>query len=359
MKIAIVCGMQDYKVQASLQPIIEINEIEEVYLIRRNPIDLPKTKTVNPPKYLKKFLFFAELYRFLSLISICLKEKIEIIYGIYFVPHGIYAAVVGLLLRRRVIQELIGTDRPKVMNSRLLLWLLKQAEWIGVRGSSSKKELIELGVPNSKLFSPIAVNALDFELFKPKPVEKVYDLIYCGRLEEVKQVDIIIQAIFELKESNPSLNAVIIGDGPLRGDLQSLTEELGLKSSIYFAGDQPNDKIPGYLNQSRIFVMASAFEGLPVAMLEALSCGLPVVMPDVGDIRDVAIHGVNAWVVRDNAVQGYVEGLSALLYNQALYSKLKHGVLEMRDKFINDYSAEAAKRIWKDVLFQRNANKLG
>jgi len=358
MKIAIVCGMQDYKVQASLQPIIEINEIEEVYLIRRNPIQLPKTKTVTPPKSLSKFLLFAELYRFLSLISICMKENVEIIYGIYFVPHGIYAVVVGLLLRRRVIQELIGTDRPKVMNSRLLLWLLKQAEWIGIRGSSSKKELINLGIPGSKLFSPIAVNALDFELFKPKPVEKVYDLIYCGRLEEVKQIDIIIRAIGVLKESHPSLKAVIIGDGPLRGDLQSLTEELSLESTIFFAGDQPNDKIPGYLNQSRIFVMASAFEGLPVAMLEALSCGLPVVMPDVGDIRDVAIHGVNAWIVSDSAVQGYVEGLSALLSNQALYSRLKHSALEMREKFIVDYSAEAAKRIWKDVLFQRNANKM-
>ena len=349
--------MSNEKVKARLNPICQLDEIERVYLVRRQPFSMHKVQTFCPPKQIRNILILAETYRLLTLCILCLVVNPSLLYGIYFVPHGIYAAIIGRLFRKRVVQELIGTDRPKVMSSRLLLWLLKRAEWIGIRGSSSKKELINIGIPGSQLFSPIAVNALDFDLFKPNPVEKVYDLIYCGRLEEVKQIDIIIRAIGVLKETYPTLKAVIIGDGPLLEDLQSLTEDLGLKSSIFFAGDQPNDKIPGYLNQSRIFVMASAFEGLPVAMLEALSCGLPVVMPDVGDIRDVAIHGVNAWIVSDNTLQGYVEGLSALLNNQALYSRLKHSALEMREKFIVDYSAEAAIRIWKDVIFQRNANK--
>jgi glycosyltransferase involved in cell wall biosynthesis len=353
MKIIVICGMQDYKVQARLKPIIEIDAIEEIFLIRRMPIEMPKVKSVSPPEWMRRFLVFAEIYRFLSIIWICLTRNIEVLYAIYFVPHGIYAAVVGPLLRRRVIQELIGTDRPKVMNSRMFLWLLKQAEWIGIRGTSSKKELINLGIPGSQLFSPIAVNALDFELFKPNPVEKVYDLIYCGRLEEVKQVDIIIRAIGALKQTHPSLKAVVIGDGSLWWNLQSLAEDLGLKSSIYFAGDQPNAMIPDFLNQSRIFVMASAFEGLPVAMLEALSCGLPVLMPDVGDIRDVAVDGENACLIHPPNSTEMVSCLDKMLSNEEYYRTLEEGALRTRELFINEYSDQRAQEMWRSVLFRQ------
>lgn len=352
MKIAVICGMQDYKVRARLKPIININAVDEIFLIRRRPIEMEKVKVISPPDWMCKILLMAELYRFLSLLWICITKNVQVLYAIYFVPHGIYAAIAGILFKRRVIQELIGTDKPKVIRSRLFLWLLKRSDWIGIRGTSSRKQLIEVGVPDSRMFSPIGVNALDFDVFKPEDCEKVYDLIYCGRMDKVKQIDVLIRSIGVLKEHHSSIRAVLIGDGPLLRKLQSLSEGLGLGSSVEFTGDLPAHRIPKYLNQSRIFVMTSLFEGLPVAMLEALSCGIPVVVPDVGDIKDVAVDGENACLITTPNVREVTEGLKKLLDDDDYYHMLAAGALRTRASFMEDYSQDKAKTVWQSVLFE-------
>lgn len=352
MKIAVICGMSEDKVIASLQPLVNLTDIKDIFLIRRNPVDIAKVINYSPPKWMRKILLLAEPYRLFSLIYVCLTKKPDVIYGIYFVPHGIYAALAGWIFQTTVIQELIGTDRLKVMRSKLLLWLLKSADHISVRGSTSKEQLIDWGVSVDKLFSSPAVNVLDFELFKPNDSLKIYDLIYCGRMDKNKQLDMLIRTVLVLKDSHPDLKMVFVGDGPERANLESLTKELDLKTSISFVGNQPYESISFYLNQSKIFVMSSIFEGLPVAMLEALSCGLPVVVPDVGDIKDVAKHGYNAYLIKENLVSSFVQGISAILGNQDLFASLQKGAMETRYKFLNEYSLQSATEIWRDILFE-------
>lgn len=96
--------------------------------------------------------------------------------------------------------------------------------------------------------------------------------------------------------------------------------------------------------------MASAFEGLPVAMIEALSCCLPVVVPDIGDISDVAVDGFNARLVRGNEVSDYVNAISELLKNEDLYNKLAEGACKTRERFLEEYSLEKAKISWEIVI---------
>jgi glycosyltransferase involved in cell wall biosynthesis len=350
MKIAVICGMSEEKVRARLQPLIHIDQIETIYLVRRYPIDIPKVINYSPPSWMVKILLFAEFYRILALFYICLTKHPDILYGIYFVPHGIYATLAGWVFRKSIIQELIGTDRLKVMRSKFLLRLLKYADYIGVRGKTSKEQLIEFGISKGKLFTSTAVNVLDFKHFKPDDSAKIYDLIYCGRMDKNKQLEILINAIAELTASFPDIKMVFVGDGPERRNLKSLTEAFDLQANISFAGKQPYEKMPIYLNQSKIFVMSSAFEGLPVAMLEALSCGLPVVMPDVGDIKDVAKHGVNAYMICENQTSSFVEGLCAILGDQDLYASLQKGALETRERFLQEYSLQSAIKRWKEII---------
>lgn len=350
MKIAVICGMSDEKVHARLLPLIELEEVDEIYLVRRKPIKMSKVVQLSPPKWMQNSLILAELYRFFSLLSICVTKKPAVLYGIYFVPHGIYATVAGWIFNKPVIQELIGTDRLKVMRSKLLMSMLKSADCIGVRGSSSREDLINRGVDESKLFTPISVNAIDFDLFKPVIKPKIYDLIYCGRMDQNKQLDLLIRAVAVLRQTHPELRAVFVGDGPERATLQALTSELTLQKTIVFAGNQPYQQIPDYLNRSRIFMMASAFEGLPVAMIEALSCGLPVVVPNVGDIPDVAHHGVNAWVVNRMATEAYIDALSKLLGDERLYRQLKDGASKTRQRLIQEYTLDKAQTGIRQVL---------
>ena len=350
MKITVICRMSDDKVRARLQPFINNEDIEAIYLVRRYPLHHTKIISYSPPKWMRNFILFSEPYRFLSILYICIAKHPDVLYGIYFVPHGIYAAIAGWIFRKPVIQELIGTDRPKVLKSKVLMKLFSSADRISVRGSTSKRELIERGISANKIFSSPAVNVLDFENFKPKDSPKNYDLIYCGRMDENKQLDILISAVSILKDSYPELKMVFVGDGLERDHLEALTNELGLLDYVSFVGNQPNTMIPEYLNQSKIFVMSSAFEGLPVAMLEALSCGLPVVVPDVGDISDIAQQDYNACLVEVTEVDAYVNALSTLLYDEQFYQQLVTGAYKTRLRLMEEYTLERATADFKRIL---------
>lgn len=350
MNIAVICGMSDDKVRASLTPIVEIEEIDHIFLIRRHPLRMEKVISYHAPVIMRWSLFLSEIYRFLCLLWICLTKRPDVLYAIYFVPHGIYAAVTGFLFRKRVIQELIGTDRPKVMRSKPFFRLLKSAERIGVRGSHSVKQLVEIGIPEYKLFTPIAVNILDYQHFIPRETPKLYDFIYCGRMDENKQLHILVHALAKCQKSNPNVRAIFVGDGPARVKLETLTSELELTSTIKFVGKQSYEVIPDYLNQARVFMMSSAFEGLPVAMLEALSCSLPVVVPNVGDICDIAVDGKNAWIVETNDASAYAKAFDKLLNDQTLYQALVNGALETRLMFTRKFLRENSQIIWEDIL---------
>lgn len=350
MKIIVVCGMSDDKVRANLLPLQELDLVEKIFLVRRLPLDAKKTKSFSPPGFLKWSLLLAELYRFFTLIYLCIREKPDLLYAIYFVPHGIYAAIVGALFGIPVVQELIGTDRPKVAKSKFFQMLIRKSARIGVRGSSSIDQLVSLGIPKEKLFVPTAVNVLDFSLFKPNQAPKLFDFIYCGRMDKNKQIDVLINAVSVVHQKHPEIQVALVGDGSERANLESQCAQLNLKEVITFKGNQPYQKISGLLNQSRIFMMASAFEGLPVAMIEALSCGLPVVVPNVGDIRDVAVDGYNALVVKESKSSNYAEAFSALLTSPNLYQRLANGALETRNRFVDEYSLEKSKASWEEII---------
>lgn len=355
MKIVTICGMSEDKVRASLLPLTELEAVEKIFLVRRSPVSMAKVESYSPPKILGWSLFLTEVFRFIALFFVCVKEKPDCIYAIYFVPHGVYAAVIDRLLNIPVIQELIGTDRPLVDKSKFYQSLLAQAERIGVRGKSSKADLSYLGLPDDKFFISKAVNAIDFDLFQPDQSQKIYDFIYVGRVDQNKQVNLIVDAFHALQQQHPDIKLLIVGDGPERSNLTEKVADYRIAESVQFAGKQKYEDIPNFLNQSHIFIMASAFEGLPVAMIEALSCGLPVVMPDIGDISDIAVDGYNALLIDEIILDSYVEALSELLTNLALYRDLVQGALETREKFIAEYSLENVKRSWHEILLEIKA----
>jgi glycosyltransferase involved in cell wall biosynthesis len=106
-----------------------------------------------------------------------------------------------------------------------------------------------------------------------------------------------------------------------------------------------------WLRRARLFVMTSRMEGLPMAMIEALTCGVPVVVPDVGDVTTVAKHGENAWVVRDQTPEAYAEAIVTLLSDEPRRARLAEGALALRERFAAEYSLEAAQRAWRRALF--------
>ncbi|MHB1286922.1 MAG: glycosyltransferase [Leptospirales bacterium] len=116
-----------------------------------------------------------------------------------------------------------------------------------------------------------------------------------ARLSEEKAHKDLLVAFSIVKKNYPNARLVLVGDGPLRQDLEGRVRELGLTKEVHFAGQKTN--IREYLNLFDIFVLASTRESLPRAARESMACGLPVIATRVGATREAVREGHNGFLV--------------------------------------------------------------
>ena len=111
-----------------------------------------------------------------------------------------------------------------------------------------------------------------------------------GRLTAQKRFDMLIRAIAIARRTQP-VRAIILGEGEERPRLQALIRELGLDDDVLLVGFQKNPY--GFMGRARLYVMASAFEGFPNALVEAMACGLPILSTDCpsGPREILGMHG--------------------------------------------------------------------
>jgi glycosyltransferase involved in cell wall biosynthesis len=107
-----------------------------------------------------------------------------------------------------------------------------------------------------------------------------------ARLVDIKDQATLIRAFHIVHKNYPHAELHLLGDGPLRKNLELLSNQLGLSHSVTFQGASPN--VAEFLSGLDIFAMSSLNEGLPLAVLEAMSAGLPIVSTRVGGICEVA-----------------------------------------------------------------------
>jgi glycosyltransferase involved in cell wall biosynthesis len=163
-------------------------------------------------------------------------------------------------------------------------------------------------------------------------------------------VDVLLHAVAEVRRRRPDLRVVLVGGGERQAALEALAATLDLGRTVTFAGEEPPETVARWLGRARLFILTSEVEGLPMAMVEALSGGVPVIVPDVGDITTVARDGENAWVVRDPSPARYAEAMAALLEDEPRRRRLAEGARAARARFRDDYSLAAGMRAWRSAL---------
>src|SRR5262249_48565199 len=110
-----------------------------------------------------------------------------------------------------------------------------------------------------------------------------------ARLVPRKRVDIVLEALALLSPKHPRCRGLIIGCGPLDDALRAQSRELGLCESVRFLGF--SDDVRPYLEAADVYVSASEKEGMPLALVEAMACGLPAVVTDISGNSEAVING--------------------------------------------------------------------
>jgi D-inositol-3-phosphate glycosyltransferase len=143
-------------------------------------------------------------------------------------------------------------------------------------------------------------------------------VLFVGRIEPLKGVDLLIKAFASLPPSPTAKRRLVIigGDGDGHRDMRKLAElsdDLGLNGSVTFAGSVRHDLMPSYYNAADLCVVPSHYESFGLVALESLACGTPVVATDVGVVRDIIKQGETGFVVPDRSVSEMADRIGEVL----------------------------------------------
>jgi colanic acid/amylovoran biosynthesis glycosyltransferase len=147
----------------------------------------------------------------------------------------------------------------------------------------------------------------------PAPVPDVPKLICIGRYCEVKAQTVLIEAVAKLRDLGVECQVNLVGDGPLRNELQDLIQHYGLERQIHLLGWKSSDEIRRLILDSRAMVMPSLAEGLPVVFMEAFALGRPVITTWVAGHPELVSPGRNGWLIAPGAIEPLVEAMREAL----------------------------------------------
>ena len=230
---------------------------------------------------------------------LCRRLKVDVIHAHWLVPQGLTAACLQSLPGRAVpfVVTSHGADLYALKGTlfdRIRAFVLRRASAASVVSSAMRQTLESTGTPLDKV--SVLPMGVDIEgRFTPDPgVERSRnEILFVGRLVEKKGVRHLLAAMPRVLEVVPDVCLTIAGFGPDEEALRLRARQLGLETVVRFTGALPQSELPDFYRSAAVFVApfvqagSGDQEGLPVALMEAVSCGCPVVAGDIPGIGDL------------------------------------------------------------------------
>jgi glycosyltransferase involved in cell wall biosynthesis len=281
-----------------LEPQSSIGKISSLFgIVRRHNVDILHARGWPT-------MFEAALLRLFS-------PNVRTIFGF----HGrTYSDLAQIPLQRRVLQIILARCFDRVVtlcNS--------------MRNELAREFLIS---PSSIALLPNGVESNQTKIASPAKLRARFgihddDFVvgYFGRLDPIKRVDVIIDAFDLFYRTHLKGHLLIAGEGESLHFLQNRATRTRSSNNIIFAGFR--DNVLEIMTMLDVYVQASLYEGFSQTLLEAMSCGLPIICTRVGGNPELVEHGVNGYLVSKNDPLSIYDGLNQLFSNPALRHQIK------------------------------------
>lgn len=285
------------------------------------------------------FLFVFGIWK---LISVCRKEKIDIICSHWILPNGFMAFLSSKLLNISYTVTLPGSDvyvaGKNVFFKYFAVTSAEKASFVISDSPIFLDRMVKLGAKIKR--SQIIPYPVDVGKYK-KSAEGIGDflnilglsknnilILAVGRLVEKKGFEFLIRSMSEITKKNKQVRLVVVGEGDLKNKLTLLTKKLGINEFVKFVGNVNRKDIFYYYNMSDIFVMPSIRDAMgnvddqPVALLEAMASSLPVIATDLPGIAMNVKNDVNGFLVPQKGIKEIETALLKLIYSKDLRQKM-------------------------------------
>jgi glycosyltransferase involved in cell wall biosynthesis len=274
---------------------------------------------------------------------------------VYFLMQGLHLATglwVARLLGKPIVMKFGGSGViPLMRASRVgkweLEWLKRWASRLMVLNEGMVREAVEDGFRRDQLYW--MPNPTDVAVFAPAEVEERSRLraerelasgapvvLYVGRLAPEKGLKWLVEGFAQAWQAEPRAVLVLLGDGPLRAELEQQARGLGMgPETVRMPGRVRPVEVALWLKAADVFALTSPSEGFSCALAEAMSCGLASVVSDIEANSQLVQDGVEGRLVAVGDTAGIGVALGALLSSEAVRREMGHAA---RLKIVENYS---------------------
>jgi len=292
----------------------DIRAIKGLKIIHHRPKDLMG---------IQKFLLWAQVFDFRRILR---ELEPDVLHSGFVWSDGFLAALSGF---HPHLSMPWGTDilehAERYLIARMITrYTFERAEMITVDAEIVKEKIIALShFPSDRIV--VFPWGLELDRFKPGidgmalrrqlGWEDKKILIMTRLLRPIYGIPYFLRAFARVVKEIPAARAILAGTGPLESELRNLVSQLGLERFVHFAGWVSPKDMPTYLRAADIYVSSSLSDGSSMSMLEAMACGLPVIVTEIPAILEWVQDGVNGLVVPPRDSARLAERLCDLLRN--------------------------------------------
>ena len=193
---------------------------------------------------------------------------------------------------------------------------------------------------------------VDVEAFAPGDGEQrdgPLEVLTVGRVDPVKGQPLLVEAIAELRRRGVDARLTFVGDGPGLAELGELAARTGVDDRVAFPGAVGQDEIRAFYRRADVFALPSFAEGLPVVLVEAMACGVPVVASRITGIPELVDDGVSGLLVTPGRGDELADALAALAADPARRAQMGRAG---RAKVVADFDIERTTGQLRDVFAQ-------
>ena len=302
-----------------------------------------------------------------KMATVARAEKLDLLHVHYAIPHSISAILARESIKQKryvpVITTLHGTDITLVGSdpsyARAVAFSIEQSHGVTAVSQSLKADTISfLGIRHEIAVIP---NFLDCSEYRRRPDAGLrarlcppdrYDalVIHVSNFRPVKRVDAALE-VFRLIRRRVRARFALVGDGPVRPEVEQMVSDYALQDDVIFLGEQQD--LVGTLSAADLFPLPSAQESFGLAALEAMACEVPVVASKVGGLPEIIEDGVTGFVCPPDAIHAMAERGIALLTDTSLRTSIASAAAHLvRSRYCTDAVVPIYETEYVNVLRQ-------
>lgn len=259
--------------------------------------------------------------------------------------HGIIAAKLAGV--KTIVAEEIGFPNHSSKARIIFRQLYKMADKVIGVSKSVKDFLVEIKEIKAEngevIYNPVSKSK---EIAR-EPQDN-FTIVSVGRLEVVKNQQLLVHAFSELKDQSAKL--ILVGDGRERKNLENLIQQLQLAHRVIITGFVSDPEI--YLAKADLFVLPSLSEGFGIALVEAMHMGIPCLGSNVGGIPEFVENGKNGWLFNPKSKKDLINKLEFIVHLAPVYRELvgKNGKDFVKDKFSEENYISIVEMFYKKIV---------